>query len=234
MNYYTDSSEWKWLFKNAIDWDKIIPLYYPSFPTEDGFNNKEEVITFLEEMLIATGEWTAGPVAERARVLDEQGAGTVVDGKTIPGEALTAFYNEAKELQIIGLSAPVEHGGMGAPAIAGLLSFTQMNRACISSATQLGFFTSMIDMVERFCDKEDQARLLPKMIAGELSGSMCLTEPGAGSDVGSVKTTAAPQEDGTYLLNGTKMFITNGGGGLGFVLARIKGCLLYTSPSPRD
>jgi alkylation response protein AidB-like acyl-CoA dehydrogenase len=98
-----------------------------------------------------------------------------------------------------------------------------MNRACISSATQLGFYTSIIDMVERFCDEEDKARLVPKIVAGELSGSMCLTESGAGSDVGSVKTSATPQDDGTYLLNGAKIFITNGGGGLGFVLARIKG-----------
>ncbi len=223
MNYYADSSEWKWLFHNAIDWDKIIPLYYPEFPTADGFNSKEDVIQFLEEMLTATGEWTANAVAGRAKKLDENGAGTVVDGNTVPGPELTEFYNEAKELQIIGLAAPAEHGGMGAPAIAGLLAFTQMNRACISSATQLGFFTSIIDMVERFCDEEDKARLLPKLISGEMSGSMCLTEPGAGSDVGSVKTVAVPQEDGTYLLTGSKIFITNGGGGLGFVLARIKG-----------
>lgn len=223
MNYYTDDKEWKWLFHNAIDWDSILPLYYPSYPTEDGLNSKEEVLEFLEEMVTATGEWTASSVAARARRLDEEGAGKVVDGVTVPGEALQEFYNEAKELELFGLNAHREFGGMAAPTIAGLLSFVQMNRACLSSATQLGFFTSMIDMLERFADKDDQARLIPKIINGELSGSMCLTEPGAGSDVGAVKTTATLQEDGTYLLNGSKIFITNGGGGLGFVLARIKG-----------
>ena len=222
MNYYSDSSEWKWLFHNAVDWDKIIPLYYPSFPTEDGFNSKEEVIQFLEDLLMATGEWAGNAITDRARRLDEDGAGTVENGNTIPGEALTELYNEAKELQFFGTSADVNYGGMGAPHVASLIAFTQINRACISSATQLGFFTSIIDMVERFCDEEDKARLLPKLISGEMSGSMCLTEPGAGSDVGSVKTMAIPQEDGSYLLTGSKIFITNGGGGLGFVLARIK------------
>jgi len=223
MNYYSDSSEWKWLFNNAIDWDTIIPLYYPEFPTADGFNDKEEVVSFIEELITATGEWTGTAVRERAKRLDEEGAGTVEDGKTIRGPALTEFYNEAQELQVAGIAAPAQYGGMGAPAIAGLLSFAQMNRACLSSATQFGFTTSIIDMVERFCDLEDRKRLLPMLVNGEITGSMCLTEPGAGSDVGSVVTSATVQEDGSYLLNGTKMFITNGGGGLGFVLARIKG-----------
>ena len=142
MNYYSDSSEWKWLFHNAINWDQIIPLYYPTYPTEDGFKNKEEVISFIEEMLTATGEWSANSVAPRARHLDEEGAGIVKDGVTIPGKNLSEFYKEAQELQLFGLSAERKYGGMGAPVIAGLLGFIQLNRACLSSATQLGFFTS--------------------------------------------------------------------------------------------
>jgi alkylation response protein AidB-like acyl-CoA dehydrogenase len=182
-NYYSDEAEWKWLFKNAINWNKIIPLYYPEFPTADGFNNKEDVIQFIEEMITATGDWCGGAVASRARQLDEEGAGKVEDGNTHPGEALTAFYNEAKELGILGLSSPVEFGGMGAPVMANLLVFEQINRACISSATQIGFFTSIIDMLERFAEPEDRERLIPQIVAGDLSGSMCLTEPGAGSDL---------------------------------------------------
>lgn len=223
MNYYSDNPEWKWMWKNAIDWDNILPLYYKEFPTADGFKNKEDVINFLEELVVATGDWTANAVAARARKLDEEGAGTLVDGNTVPGECLTAFYNEAKELQVIGMAADPAHGGLGAPAIVGLISFVQMNRACVSSATQLGFFSSMVDMVERFATKEDAERLVPQIINADISGSMCLTEAGAGSDVGGIKTTATPQDDGTYLLNGAKIFITNGGGGFGFVLARIKG-----------
>lgn len=223
MNFYSDSPEWKWLFKNAIDWDKIIPLYYPEFPTTDGFETKQDVINFIEEMITATGEWTATSVKDRARQLDHEGAGKIVDGKTIPGEALSALYQEAQELQFVALCSDPHFGGLGAPAIAGLLAFSQINRACISSATQLGFFTSIVDMIERFCEQEDKERLIPRIISGEISGSMCLTEPGAGSDLGSIKTTATLQDDGTYLLNGSKIFITNGGGGLGFVLARIKG-----------
>ena len=223
MNYYSDESEWKWLIKNAIDWDKIIPLYYKSFPTADGFNNKEELLGFFDEMLTATGEWSGETLTPRAVELDKQGAGTVKDGVTIPGELLQKSYDEAKELALIGLCAEPEFGGMGVPLIVGMLAFSQMNRACIATATQLGFYTSIIDMIERFCTHEEKERLIPQIVSGELSGSMCLTEPGCGSDLGSLKTSAEKREDGKYTINGSKIFITNGGGGLGFVLARIKG-----------
>lgn len=223
MNFFSGESENIYLFKNAIDWDSIIPLYYPSFPTEDGFNNKEEVIQFLTELVDATGDWSGGAIHNRARELDKVGSGVVKDGNTITSEPLQALYNEAKELAFFGMCAETKYGGMGAPAAAQMVSFTQINRACIASATQIGFFSSIIDMIERFCDEEDRERLIPQIVSGELSGSMCLTEAGAGSDVGSLKTTATKQEDGTYLLNGAKIFITNGGGGLGFALARIKG-----------
>lgn len=223
MNYYTDNPEWKYLFKNAIDWDVIISLYYPSFPTEDGFNNKEELISFFEELITNTGDWAANSIAPRARRLDKEGAGKVVDGHFVIGEALAELYKEAKDLDVFGISMPKEYGGSGLPLIVSMMIFTQMNRACLASATQIGFYTSIADMIERFCPKEDREKFIPQIIQGLISGSMCLTESGAGSDVGSVRTSAVKQADGTYLLNGSKIFITNGGGGLGFILARIKG-----------
>ncbi len=220
MNFYSDVSEWQYHLKNSIDWDTIIPLYYPEFPTEDGFTSKEDVIAFVEEMLNATGAWTGEAVWGRSKKLDQQGAGHIENGTTVTGELLGASYQEANDMQLFGLCAPKELGGMSAPVIANLMIFTQLNRACIATATQIGFFTSMIDMLERFASKEDAERLIPQIIRGEISGSMCLTEPGAGSDVGSLKTTAVSNGDGTYKINGSKIFITNGGGGFGFVLAR--------------
>lgn len=217
------SKEHENLLRNSMNWDVIIPLYYKEFPTADGFNNKEEVIDFFVELLTATGDWAGTAVKDRARELDKTGSGKIVDGDTIPSEPLQQLYNEALDLSVFGLSVDSQYGGMGVPISVSMLAFTQLNRACISSATQIGFYTSIADMVERFCDEEDRARLIPKIVSGELSGSMNLTEPGAGSDLGSVTTSAEKLDDGTYKLNGSKIFITNGGGGVGFVLARIKG-----------
>lgn len=223
MNYFSDETEWKWMLNNAIDWKTIIPLYYKDFPTEDGFNNQEEVLSFMEELMTQTGAWAADAVYGRAEAIDQKGGGIVQDGRTIPGPQLKQFYQEATELGAFGLCVPTEYGGMGLPAVALMMLLEQLSRACNSQCTQLAFFTSIADMVHRFCDHETAARIIPKIVAGELSGSMNLTESGCGSDLGMIKTSATPTGDGTYKLNGSKIFITNGGGGVGFVLARIKG-----------
>lgn len=223
MNYFSDEKEWVWLLENAFDWDNIIPLYYPTFPTEDGFNNKEEILSFIKELLTQTGSWASSSVLERAQKLDIVGAGEVVDGKTIPSEELSAFYREASELQAFGIPIATEFGGLGLPCASLMILLTQLSRSCMASCTQLAFFTSIADMIHRFCDHETAMRLIPKIVAGEISGSMCLTEPGCGSDLGLIKTSATHTEGKNYLLNGAKIFITNGGGGIGFVLARIKG-----------
>ncbi|MFN8369758.1 MAG: acyl-CoA dehydrogenase family protein [Bacteriovoracaceae bacterium] len=223
MNFYTDSSEWKWHFKNAIDWDSIIPLYYPTFPTKEGHKNIEEVKQFLEELLEAVGDWTANKVAPRARTLDEVGGGKVRDGGIESSKPLLELYEDAKSLELFGLTAPAEYGGLDTPVVVSLFGTCLLSRACIASSSQLAFYSSIIDMLHRFCSKELQEKYIPEIIAGNISGSMCLTEPSSGSDVGSLRTSATKQSNGTFLLNGTKCFITNGGGGLAFTLARIKG-----------
>ena len=224
MNYFTDSPEWKYLFRNAIQWDEILPLYYPSFPTSSGFQSKEDLLQFFEQLLETTGEWTGSTLRSRAKILDETGCATLnPDGSVTLTDAIRETYSEAGKMELFGTCLPEEFGGMGIPIAVMMFSFEQIARACVSTSTQLGFFTSMADMVERFCDEETRKRIIPKVIRGEISGSMCLTEPGAGSDVGALRTRASLQPDGSYLLNGTKCFITNAGGGFGFVLARIDG-----------
>lgn len=223
MNFYSDEPEWKWLFRNGIDWDTILPLYFPKYPTEDGFENKAELIDFFEEMLGQMGDWTGNKLAQLAPVLDREGAGVVRDGKTYPGKTLQQIYDEAKELGLHGFAMPKRFGGLGLPPVAGVIQLINVSRACSATMVQLGFFSSIAEMINRFGAEEDKERLIPKIIRGEISGAMCITEPGSGSDVGSMKTTAVKQDDGTYLINGNKIFISNGGGGIQLVLAKVKG-----------
>ncbi|MEO7164660.1 MAG: acyl-CoA dehydrogenase family protein, partial [Bdellovibrionia bacterium] len=223
MNYYSDSSEWRYLFRNAIDWETIAPLYHKEFPTADGFKNVDELVSFYEDLLTSTGDWSANSVAPRARELDKVGGGKVVDGHVVVGDVLKKTYKEAREMDLFGVLIEPKFGGLGLPATVGQLLFTQLSRACVSTATQLAFHSGIADMIHRFCSEALQDKYIPMIQRGEISGCMCMTEPGAGSDVGSMRTSAEKRVDGSYLLNGSKIFITNGGGGLAFVLARVKG-----------
>lgn len=223
MNPFSDDQHWRWLFKNAIDWDTIIPLYYPSFPTEDGIESKEELVQFFEEMLTATGDWASSSVKERAEALDRKGAGEVKDGRTYPCEELQSLYQEATELGVFSICVPRQFGGSHAPATLYMMMLNQLARYCMASCTQVAFHASISDMVHRFLPHEQGEKFVPLINEAKISGAMCLTEPGCGSDLGAIQSTAVPQADGTYLLSGTKLFITNAGGGLHFTLARIKG-----------
>lgn len=220
MNYYSDQSEWQFLFRNAVDWETILSLY----PESSNFGaTTAEKVAFFEEILTSTGKWASEVIAPRARELDLVGGGKLSDGGVEISEPLRKTYEEAKNLEIFGLGVDPKHGGMGFPSPVLLTGFTQLCRACVSTGSQIGFFTMISDMIERFCEPEIVEKFVPMIMRGEISGSMCLTEPDAGSDVGALRTTAEKTADGTYLINGSKCFITNGGGGLGFVLARVKG-----------
>ena len=223
MASYFDDKEWQWLFDNAVLWDKILPLYYPEFPTEQGFQSKEEIIAFLKDVLGTTGSWAAESIAGRARRLDEVGPGEVRDGEAHYSEPLKELFREAKELGFFSLSAETEYGGSGAPILLSFIAFSQVARACQSSSSQLTFFGAIADMIERFADQDLKDKYIQKLCAGEISGGMCLTEPGAGSDLGSLRTKAVKINEKEYEITGNKIFITNAGGEVTLVLARVEG-----------
>ena len=146
-----------------------------------------------------------------------------MDGGFEPSEPLAQAFSEMRDLGLSAVSIDTAHGGSGLPLTMTMLMFEQLSRACLGTSTYLAFTSAFADMLERFASKEISGEFVPHIASGALSGSMCLTEPGAGSDLGALRTAARKEKDGTYRLTGTKRFITNGGGGLGLVLARLEG-----------
>jgi short-chain 2-methylacyl-CoA dehydrogenase len=112
---------------------------------------------------------------------------------------------------LFGLPFPEEHGGMGGDYFALCLALEELARVDSSVAITLEAGVSLGAMpLFRFGTDEQRARWLEKMCAGEVLGAFGLTEPGGGSDAGALRTTAK-LEDGHWVLNGTKAFITNSG-----------------------
>jgi alkylation response protein AidB-like acyl-CoA dehydrogenase len=109
-----------------------------------------------------------------------------------------------------GVSAPAEHGGQGLPH-ALWLAVTEL-----ASAADMAFFlgpvltAGAIDLLVGHATPDQAARWLPKLVSGTWTGTMCLTEPQAGSDLGVLRTRAEPLGDGRYALHGQKIYITWG------------------------
>jgi len=125
------------------------------------------------------------------------------------------------------MSMPAEHGGQGLPFIMRIAAhdwFVHNFAFC----SYPGLAEGAAHLIENYATQEQKKKYMPKMITGQWGGSMCLTEPGAGTDVGNLSTKAIRQPDGNFKIQGTKMFITGGDQDLTEniihpVLARIEG-----------
>src|SRR5476649_2824194 len=109
-----------------------------------------------------------------------------------------------------GLGAPAEFGGAGMPALMTMI-LTEMGMAANQSLAMYPMLTAGAygALIATGADWMKQA-IVPKMVSGEWAGTMCLTEPGCGTDLRLMKTRAVEQPDGTYRMSGTKIFISGG------------------------
>lgn len=128
----------------------------------------------------------------------------------------------------VSISADPEHGGMGLPMTVSTAVNEMMSAACISLQLAPLLTQGQIEALEHHASDEIKALYLPKLISGEWTGTMNLTEPQAGSDVGALSSRAEPRGDGTYAISGQKIYITWGDHDIAenvchLVLARIPG-----------
>jgi len=120
---------------------------------------------------------------------------------------------KAGELGFLGISVPEAYGGMGMGFVSTMLTCDYISSGTGSFSTAFGAHTGIGTMpITLYGTEEQKQKYVPKLASGEWFGSYCLTEPGAGSDANSGKTTATLSEDGkSYKINGQKMWISNAG-----------------------
>jgi len=108
------------------------------------------------------------------------------------------------------MASSPEYGGQGMPIAASLLVEEMMCAANVSFSLYPGLTHGAYVALSHYGSEEQKQTYLPKMVSGEWSGSMCLTEPQAGTDLGLLRTKAVPNADGSYAITGNKIFITAG------------------------
>jgi alkylation response protein AidB-like acyl-CoA dehydrogenase len=172
---------------------------------------------------------------------DQEGC-TWNNGVVTTPKGFKEAYQSFVEAGWPSLACDPEYGGQGLPEVISVVTEEMMCSSNLSFGLYPGLTRGAYVMLHQHGSEELKRKYLPKMVEGTWSGTMCLTEPHCGTDLGLLRTKAVPQEDGTYHVSGTKIFISSGEHDLTeniihFVIARtpdgpegIKGISLFLVP----
>ncbi|MGG4489501.1 acyl-CoA dehydrogenase [Metabacillus idriensis] len=126
------------------------------------------------------------------------------------GEFPREILRKMGSLGLMGIPIPEQYGGAGMDFTSYIIAIHELSKVSATVGVILSVHTSVgTNPILYFGSEEQKKKYIPKLASGEYLGAFCLTEPGSGSDAGSLKTKAV-KKDGNYILNGSKVFITNG------------------------
>ncbi|MGB1221226.1 MAG: acyl-CoA dehydrogenase family protein, partial [Alcanivoracaceae bacterium] len=162
-----------------------------------------------DAILEEAGKMVEGVLLPLNRQGDEQGC-TWNDGVVTTPEGFKDAYNTYREMGWTALSGNPAFGGQGMPKSLAVL-FEEMMHATNTSFALYPLLSNGATLcLDAHATQEMKETYLPKMYSGEWAGTMCLTEPHCGTDLGIMRTKAVPNDDGSYNITGTKIFITGG------------------------
>ena len=163
----------------------------------------------VQAVLEGAGELAAGVLAPLNRIGDVQGS-RLENGKVVTPNGFADAYRAFVEGGWNSLSGDAEFGGQGLPKALELAVFEMVNAANMAFALCPTLTQAAIEALQRHGTERQKRLYLPKLISGEWTGTMHLTEPQAGTDLAAIRTMAAPDGEGGWRLNGQKIFITWG------------------------
>jgi alkylation response protein AidB-like acyl-CoA dehydrogenase len=164
----------------------------------------------VHEVLAEVGRFMAEVVGPLNANSDVQGLELTDDGRVITPDGFKEAYARYVEYGYGAIPFEPEYGGGGFPWLVGTATQEMLTSASMAFSMAPLLTQGAIEMLTEHADDEQKAAYLPRMITGEWSGTMNLTEPQAGSDVGALTTRAVPADDGTYRITGTKIYISFG------------------------
>ena len=241
-NFFTDNADLQFRLEQ-LDLSQVVELQEDGYRYQDLYpgapRNYRDAKDNYRLLLTALGEICATRVAPQAAAADAEGA-HLEHGRVTYAAATCEALELLRQAGLMGTVLPWEYGGLNLPGTVYRLMIEVVARAEAGLMAVFGL-QEIASIIEAFGTDEMKARLLPRFARGEVTSAMVLTEPDAGSDLGSVRMRAdlaadlRPDEqgpaaagaDGTWRLNGVKRFITNGGAQILLVLAR-------TEPDSKD
>ncbi len=200
MGYKPPLEDIEFTLANIADLESISKL--------NGFQHAD--LATVSGVLEEAGRFFSEVIAPLNRIGDQQGSKLQPDGTVKTPEGFKAAYAKFVEAGWGGVHIPEQWGGGGMPYTVGVVVQEMFKSANMAFSLCPLLTQASIEALMSHGSPEQQAQYLEKLVTGEWSGTMCLTESQAGSDVGALSTRAEPQKDGTYRLFGQKIFITWG------------------------
>ena len=181
----------------------------------------------LEAVLEEAAKFCSSEILPLNRDGDEHGA-VFADGEVTTPPGFKAAYQKFIENGWTSIDAEPGHGGQGLPKLVSFLIDEMLGATNLAFKLYSELSHGVYHLLIAYASEDIRARFLPKMVEGVWSGTMCLTEPHCGTDLGLLTTKASPSDDGSYGISGTKIFITSGDHDLTenilhMVIARIDG-----------
>ena len=219
-NFYTDNPALKHYLNHPM-MRKIVALKERDIADADKYDyaplNFEDAMDSYDRVLEVVGEICGDIIAENAEDVDHNGP-KVVNNRVVYAEGTQKNLDACRKAGLMGMAMPRRLGGLNFPITPYIMAADIVSRADAGFENLWGL-QDCAETLYEFASDEQKERYIPRVCAGETM-SMDLTEPDAGSDLQSVMLKASQKEDGSWVLNGVKRFITNGDSDIHLVLAR--------------
>lgn len=199
-DYAAPLEDMTFLLKDVFEAEKI----FAELPGSEEVS-AELAVTVLEE----AGRFCAGVLRPINQSGDEEGS-RLENGVVYTPKGFKEAYKAFVDGGWAGLSASTKYGGQGLPRAIQILVDEMLSASNLSFGIFPGLSRGAAEAIEAHASAELKAKYLHKMVAGEWTGAMGLTEGTAGSDLGLLKATAKPRDDGSYTVSGSKIFISSG------------------------
>lgn len=237
-NFFKDNADLRYYFERGVDWAPVVELVERGFADPDGHADVASAVEFYRDIAETVGAFVGAEVEPVAAQIDREGMG-FEDGEVVFPKTLARLFKKIQRLELNGMALPRELGGLNVPGIVYQITNELFARGDVSVCAHNGFHggmamaallyslnegTTEVDETGRIT-KTRFAEMIDDILAGKAWGSMDLTEPSAGSDLGALRSTARLDDDGVWRISGEKIFITSGHAKWHFVIAR-------TEPAP--
>jgi alkylation response protein AidB-like acyl-CoA dehydrogenase len=220
-NFYKDNDDIQFQFKH-LDLDRVIDLVEEGFKDKGVYDyapsNRADARDSYDRVLDIVGSLCGDYIAPRAPEVDKESA-HFENGEVTYAKGTAEAMDMLKKADLMGFTLPRRYGGLNCPVTIYMIAVEMVSRADGALMNLFGL-QDIAETIYRFADEDQRKRYLPRFCSGEVTGSMALTEPDAGSDLQAVMLKAYQDKDSQWRLRGVKRFITNGCAQISLVLAR--------------